>query len=187
LAKSSDRTYVAEIVDSIKSAASLQPRKRSAISMYMEKNKDKLTSQFAIHWSAVQNDLSQKKRLPMYNDFVQTCWKKEPQIYRDETERDVQKEHDNAVRKWKEKIETFNGAPEDFKRSVILQRKGKNVRLILHKRAWGMAESVLPSFADGFADWLGAHIIIVAVSPNPSNGEITIQSWVSLFVAEKIH
>ena len=43
-------------------------------------------------------------------------------------------------------------------------------------RAWGLAESVLPSFADGFADWLGAQIIIVAVSPNPSNGEITMKS-----------
>ena len=39
-----------------------------------------------------------------------------------------------------------------------------------------MAESVLPSFADGFADWLGAHVIIVAVSPNSSNEEITMQS-----------
>jgi hypothetical protein len=49
-----------------------------------------------------------------------------------------------------------------------------------------MAENVLPSFADGFADWLGAHVIIVAVSPNPSNGEITIQSCVMLFVVETI-
>ena len=48
-----------------------------------------------------------------------------------------------------------------------------------------MAESVLPSFADGFANWLGAHVIIVAVSPNPSDGEITIQSWVSFFLAAK--
>jgi hypothetical protein len=44
------------------------------------------------------------------------------------------------------------------------------------KRAWEMAESILPSFADGFAEWLGAQIIIIAVSPNPSNGEITMQS-----------
>jgi hypothetical protein len=48
-----------------------------------------------------------------------------------------------------------------------------------------MAERVLPSFADGFAAWLGAHVIIVAVSPNPSNGEITMQSCVLLFIAEK--
>jgi hypothetical protein len=41
-----------------------------------------------------------------------------------------------------------------------------------------MAETVLPSFADGFAEWLGAQIIIVAVSPNPSTGEITMQSCV---------
>jgi hypothetical protein len=41
-----------------------------------------------------------------------------------------------------------------------------------------MAESVLPSFADGFADWLGAQVIIIAVSPNPSKGEITMQSCV---------
>jgi hypothetical protein len=39
-----------------------------------------------------------------------------------------------------------------------------------------MAESILPSFADGFAEWLGAQVIIVAVSPNHSNGEITMQS-----------
>jgi hypothetical protein len=52
-------------------------------------------------------------------------------------------------------------------------------RLMLHYRAWGMAESVLPSFADGFSEWLGAQVIILAVSPNPSNGEITMQSCVS--------
>jgi hypothetical protein len=39
-----------------------------------------------------------------------------------------------------------------------------------------MAERVLPSFADGFAEWLGAHVIIVAVSPSHSNSEITMQS-----------
>lgn len=41
-----------------------------------------------------------------------------------------------------------------------------------------MAETVLPSFADGFAEWLGAQVIILAVSPNPENGEITMKSWV---------
>jgi hypothetical protein len=49
-------------------------------------------------------------------------------------------------------------------------------KLDSRQRAWSLAESVLPSFADGFAEWLGAQIIIVAVSPNPSNGEITMQS-----------
>ena len=38
-----------------------------------------------------------------------------------------------------------------------------------------MAESVLPSFADGFAEWLGAQVIIIAVLPKPLNGEITMQ------------
>ena len=116
LAKSSDRTYVAEIVNSIKTAASVQPRKRSAVTIYMERNKEKLTGEFATHWSAVQNDLSQKKRLPKYNEFVQTCWKKESQSYRDEIERDTQEDHKNAIREWKEKIESINGTPEEFKR-----------------------------------------------------------------------
>jgi hypothetical protein len=48
-----------------------------------------------------------------------------------------------------------------------------------------MAESVLPSFADGFAEWLGAQVIIVAVSPNPSNGEITMQSCVCFFLTRE--
>ena len=39
-----------------------------------------------------------------------------------------------------------------------------------------MAETVLPSFADGFSEWLGAQVIILAVSPDPSNGEITMKS-----------
>ena len=47
-----------------------------------------------------------------------------------------------------------------------------------------MAETVLPSFADGFAEWLGAQIIIVAVSPSPSNGEITMQSFVCFVIRE---
>jgi hypothetical protein len=116
LAKSSDHTYVAEIVNSIKSAASQQPRKRSAITVYMEKNKEKLSSEFSLQWSAVQNDVSHKRRLPKYCEFVQTSWKKEDQSYRDEIERNTQEKYDIAKREWKEKIETFNGTPEDFER-----------------------------------------------------------------------
>jgi len=85
----------------------------------MEKNKEKLTSEFGIHWSAVQNDVSQKKRLPKYYEYVQTCWKKESETYREEMEKETQDEHDIACREWKEKIESFNGTPEDFERSVI--------------------------------------------------------------------
>ena len=119
LAKSSDRSYIAEIVNSIKSAATIQPRKRSAISVYMETNREKLTKEFTIQWSAVQNELSQKKRLPKYSEFVQARWKNESQSNRDKIERDVQQEHEKAIREWKEKIESFNRAPEDFQRSDI--------------------------------------------------------------------
>jgi hypothetical protein len=113
LAKSSDHTYVEEIVNSIKSAASQQPRKRSAVTMYRERNKERLTRDFR---SAVQIDLSQKNRLAKYTEFVQTCWKKESQTYRDEIERNAQEEHDIALRDWKEKIEGFKGSPGDFKK-----------------------------------------------------------------------
>lgn len=123
LAKSPDRTYVAEIVNSIKSAASVQPRKRSALSLYMEKNKDKLGSDFSVHWSAVQNDLTPKQRLPKYNEFAQACWKKEPQTYREEMEKEALIEHEKAHREWKEKIETFKGTPEEFERSEFHQNK----------------------------------------------------------------
>jgi hypothetical protein len=116
LAKSSDHTYVEEIVNSIKSAASQQPRKRSALTMYMEQNKERFTREFAVHWSAVQNNVSQKKRLSMYYEFVKTCWKNETQSYRNEIEKNAQEEHDVANREWKEKIESFKGTPEGFKR-----------------------------------------------------------------------
>ena len=120
MAKSSDRTYVAEIINSIKSAATPQPRKRSALTLYMERNKDKLTSEFGIQWSAVQNDESQRKRLPKYFEFAQTCWKNEPQTFRDEMEKESQDEHDNASREWRAKIESFNGSLEDFEKSGFL-------------------------------------------------------------------
>jgi hypothetical protein len=107
---------VEEIVNSIKSAASQQPRKRSAITMYMEINKEKLTGDFAIQWSGVQNDIPQKKRLPKYNEFVQTCWKNESQRYRDEIEKNAQEEHDIAIRDWKERLESFKGTPVEFER-----------------------------------------------------------------------
>jgi hypothetical protein len=107
---------VAEIINSIKSAASVQPRKRTAVNLYMERNKEKLTSEFDLHWSTVQSDLSQKKRLPKYLEFVQSSWKKESQEYRDDMETETQGEHDKAVRDWKEKFETFNGTPEEFER-----------------------------------------------------------------------
>lgn len=174
LGKSSDRTYVAEIVNSIKSAASAQPRKRSAVSVYIEKNKEKLTSEFTAQWSGV--DLSPKNRLPKYNEFCQACWKKEPQEYRDEVEKEARIEHENALGEWKGKRESFNGSAEDFERLAFCPIIKNLKTLILLLRAWGMAESVLPSFADGFADWLGAQIIIIAVSPEPSKGEITMQS-----------
>jgi hypothetical protein len=116
LAKSSDNTYVEEIVNSIKSAASQQPRKRSAISMYKEINKERLTGDFSIQWSTVPTDISQKQRLPKYNEFVQTSWKKESQTYRDEVERNALKEHEIAICDWKEKIKSFKGTPEEFER-----------------------------------------------------------------------
>jgi hypothetical protein len=131
LGKSSDRSYVAEIVNSIKSAASVQPRKRSALSMYMDEKKDIISSEFSVHWSAVHSDLSQKKRLPKYNEFAQTCWKKEPQAYRDEMEKEAQKEHENATREWKEKIETFNGSAEEFERLDFRPRKSQYTNLTL--------------------------------------------------------
>jgi hypothetical protein len=116
LAKSSDHTYVEEIVNSIKSAASQQPRKRSAVTMYREKNKEKLTGEFSAQWSAVKNDNSVQKRLPKYNEFVQTSWKKESQSYREEIEKSAQEEHEIALCEWKEKVEGFKGTPDEFKR-----------------------------------------------------------------------
>jgi hypothetical protein len=82
----------------------------------MEKNKERLTGEFAIHWADLQKDISQKKRLPKYYELIQTCWKKESQSYREELERNAQEEHDIAIREWKEKLEGFKGTPEDFKR-----------------------------------------------------------------------
>lgn len=52
----------------------------------------------------------------MYYEFVKTCWKNETQSYRDEIEKNAQEEHDVANREWKEKIESFKGTPEGFKR-----------------------------------------------------------------------
>ena len=85
----------------------------------MEKNKEKLTSEFSLQWSAVQNDVSQKKRLPKYYEFALTCWKNESESYREEMEKETQDEHDIAIREWKEKIKTFNGTPDEFERSDI--------------------------------------------------------------------
>ena len=48
-------------------------------------------------------------------------------------EKATQEEHEKAIRKWKEKIESFNGAPEDFERSDIHHIKHENLWLILHK------------------------------------------------------
>jgi hypothetical protein len=119
LAKSSDRTYVAEIVNSIKSAASVQPTERSALGMYMEKNKDKISSDFTGQWSVEENTLTPKQCLPKYNKFAQACWKKETQTYRDEMKKEAQSEHKNAIRDWKGKIESFKGTPEEFERSFF--------------------------------------------------------------------
>ena len=50
-------------------------------------------------------------------------------------EKAAQEEHEKANREWKEKIESFNGAPEDFERSDIHHIKHKNVWLILDKKS----------------------------------------------------
>jgi hypothetical protein len=116
LAKSSDRSYVAEIINSIKTAASQQPRKRSAISIYIEEKKESLTREFAVHWKDLEKDVTQKNRIRKYQEFVQGCWKKEEESYREQLERVAQEEHEKAHREWKDKIETFSGSPEDFER-----------------------------------------------------------------------
>ena len=44
-------------------------------------------------------------------------------------------------------------------------------------RAWKTAKQILPSFADAMSEWLGASIVILAVTPlGESNGEIVMQS-----------
>ena len=44
-------------------------------------------------------------------------------------------------------------------------------------RAWTTAEQVLASFADAMSKWLGASIVILAVTPlGASNGEIIMKS-----------
>jgi len=44
-------------------------------------------------------------------------------------------------------------------------------------RAWKIAEQVLPSFADAMSEWLGANILILAVTPlGASNSEIVMKS-----------
>ena len=82
----------------------------------MVRNKEKLAKDFDQLWSAVEKEVTQKKRLPKYLEFAQRCWKNENQTYRDKLERDAQVEHEKALRDWKEKIETFNGTPEEFER-----------------------------------------------------------------------
>ena len=51
-------------------------------------------------------------------------------------EKAAQEEHEKANREWKEKIESFNGAPEDFERSDFLHIKHENVLLLTwHKKS----------------------------------------------------
>ena len=51
-------------------------------------------------------------------------------------EKATQEEHEKANREWKEKIESFNGTPEDFERSDFLHIKHENVLLLtLHKKS----------------------------------------------------
>ena len=76
----------------------------------------------------------------------------------------------------RKRLKTSMGFLRTSRGQIFITKNTNMYGLSCIKRAWRMAESVLPSFADGFADWLGAHVIIVAVSPNPSNGEITMQS-----------
>ena len=43
-------------------------------------------------------------------------------------------------------------------------------------RTWETAKQMLPSFADAMSEWLGANIIILAVTPDSKlNGEILMQ------------
>lgn len=85
--------------------------------MYMEKNKEKLTREFSIHWSSVENNVSPKKHLLKYYKLCSIKLEKiETQTYHDEMEKETQIEHDSASHEWKKKIETFHGTPLEFER-----------------------------------------------------------------------
>ena len=44
-------------------------------------------------------------------------------------------------------------------------------------RAWKTADQVLPSFANALSEWLGASVVILAVTPDgEANGEIAMKS-----------
>jgi hypothetical protein len=153
-----------------------RPRKKSAMNVYTDINKAQLNQDFNKRWESVKDTKQSRNRIGTWTEFVKSRWENESPAVRDEVKKQADEENANLLKEWKQKA-AFAGTPEDLDRYHYNSRSSDLLYTEHTFRAWKMSESVLPTFADAVAEWLGANIIILAVAPlGSSEGEIVIRS-----------
>lgn len=127
-------------------------------------------------WKAAKNSMQLDGRIKLCNEFVRTSWEAETEVVKEEITRETHEENEAAIAEWKKKA-IFSGSAEGYDEYVEHCTMSGYVLTIFQHRAWRTADWVLPVFADAMAEWLGASVIILSVSPlGSADGEITLQT-----------
>ena len=144
--------------------------------VYMDTNKAPLNQDFNKRWEVIKDTMWSWDRIRSWTEFVKDRWEKEPPAVRDAITKQAEEENATLLKEWKQKA-AFAGTAEDldkYDNSRLYELTRTKTAVC---RAWRMSESVLPTFADAMAEWLGANVIILAVAPlGSSEGEIVIRS-----------
>ncbi|KAF7372681.1 hypothetical protein MVEN_00131400 [Mycena venus] len=118
-----------------------------------------MKAQFDALWSEAKKTLAASNRLSMCQDYVNSCWEKESEEFKEELIKEADGEHAEAMRKYKEKRE-------------IPERTAESCRDALQT-----LDDVAIPLADALAERLGMHVVIMAVGPvGDQKGEVRLRS-----------
>jgi len=90
-----------------------RPRKKSALMIYGDLNKESIKATFDPLWESVKGTMTNSQRIQMWSKHVKACWEKEMPEVRDKIMKQADKESEKAVADWRKKA-SFTGSPEDL-------------------------------------------------------------------------
>ncbi|KAF8868781.1 hypothetical protein BD779DRAFT_1459174 [Infundibulicybe gibba] len=127
--------------------ASVRPRKKSALSMYMQLHyKNRLKARFDPVWEQVKDTVPPEARISMCNEFVRGCWERETKEFQKGIEDRVAEEYAKAMEVYKAK-----GSWDDTAEA--------------YQEAWDSIDEVLPPIVDAISKRMGMAVSLMLVGP----------------------
>jgi predicted 3-demethylubiquinone-9 3-methyltransferase (glyoxalase superfamily) len=96
-------------------AISGRPRRKLNLAYYSSKYyATRMKAKFDVLWAEAKKTLASSNRLSMCQDYVNSCWEKESEEFKQEMIMEADDEHAEAMRKYKEKREIPERTAESY-------------------------------------------------------------------------